>query len=188
MHWVNMKPEAWIVWILRPPWLKNCKGMLETQQNFSRYLCDRIKLCESNKIKDMFHKHTPLKYVAYRWLQTEWWMKHELVNYLKALSQFETKIAILAVKRKCNRSTLTILPSIQFIESNNSDIYSLEITNIVFYAFGFHHLIYFTFKFSEHVIEFTISFPYCVSIAVVILNSPNVFDLIIWIPLLVSNL
>ena len=96
-------------------------------------------------------------------------MKHELVNYFKALSQFETKITILAVKRKCNRSTLTILPSIQFIESNNSDIYSLEVTNIVFYALGFHHLIYFTFKFSEHAIEFTISFPYCVSIVVIII-------------------
>lgn len=160
-------------------------------KSFSKYLCDRIKFWESNKMKGTSHKHTPLWYVTYRLFQIKHRIKHELVNSLKTLSQFGTKITNLAVKSKCNGRALTILPSTQFVGSSNSHVYSLEITNIVFYALGFQHLneiFPFILLLSfQNTTEFTISFAYCVSIIVIILNSPDFFGLIIWISLLVSN-
>ena len=64
MHWVKIKPEESMVWILGPSWPKNSKehkGICwKTSKSFSEYVCDRIKFCESNKVKGMFYKHTSL--------------------------------------------------------------------------------------------------------------------------------
>ena len=151
--------------------------------NLFKIFLYQINFWESNKIKAISYKCTPLPYVTQRLFQTECRIKHKLVNHLKTLSHFGTKITILAFRSKSNRSALAILPSTPFIENSNSDICSLEISHIVFCALVFPHLnAVFSFilllRFQNTLLN-SVSFADCVSIIVIILHSPNYFDLVI---------